>query len=262
MRQNVDFGKKQKPLMIFFQVGLIAVLVVVLFALEFRFEKIIHTYKPGVEIEITDEEAFSFDPVNIIREERSSEKVVAKVEPKPADLSEVEIKKNEVEIEEPEEEEVQEQVAESVEAVVESGKNQSESQNSSVANNMPQKKAPTLLTVEVLPAFPACKGLPRNQQMQCFEEQLRKAVSKNLIYPEDDYSAGRQGVALVEFTINEKGEFSDVKVLENNKRTTATLEMIRAAEKAVKKLKKINPAKQGDAPVKVKYTLPIGFRIQ
>jgi hypothetical protein len=39
MRQDVDFGKKQKSGAIFFQVGLIAVMVIVLFALEFRFQK-------------------------------------------------------------------------------------------------------------------------------------------------------------------------------------------------------------------------------
>ncbi len=258
MRQNVDFGKKQKPGMIFFQIGLIAVMVVVLFALEFRFEKITREYKPG-SVTITDEQPFSFDPSNIIKEERRAEKVVAKVMPRPVDFHEVEVKKDEVEIEEPKEENSKEDVGETVESTAESGENKTESQNNTIGKEVPQKTGLTVLTVEELPAFPACKGLPRNEQMQCFEEQLRKAVSKNLTYPEEDYKEGRQGVALVEFTINEEGEFSNIKILDNKR---ATPDMMKAAEKAIKKLRKINPAKQGNTPVKVKYTLPIAFKIK
>jgi TonB family protein len=178
--------------------------------------------------------------------------------PRPDNLVKVEVKKNDVKVEtEPEKDNSEEMV-----------NNTNDSNNSKVEANTTQSvsgsgnsSGHTFLTVEELPSFPACKGLPRNQQMQCFEEQLRKAVSKNLSYPEDDYESGRQGRAYVEFTINEEGEFSDVKIIES-KGAMATKEMNKAAERAVKKLKKINPAKQGNTPVKVKYTLPVTFRIQ
>lgn len=258
MRQDVDFGKKQKSGAIFFQVGLIAVMVIVLFALEFRFQK--ESQKHQEEpIVIGSEEPFNINPINIIRVNQSQTKEVAVVKmPRPDNLVKVEVKKNDVKVEtEPEKDNSEEMV-----------NNTNDSNNSKVEANTTQSvsgsgnsSGHTFLTVEELPSFPACKGLPRNQQMQCFEEQLRKAVSKNLSYPEDDYESGRQGRAYVEFTINEEGEFSDVKIIES-KGAMATKEMNKAAERAVKKLKKINPAKQGDTPVKVKYTLPVTFRIQ
>lgn len=259
MRQDVDFSKRQKSGGIFFQVGLIAVMVIVLFALEFRFKKESQNYKEDGVVVIGSEEPFNINPINIIRTESNESKVVAKVElPRPADPVELEVKKNEEEIEEPSAEIDSESSEETpIKTAAIANTNTSISSSSSEANTNGYNVA----MVEVLPSFPACKGLPRNQQMQCFEEQLRKAVSKNLTYPEDDYASSRQGRSYVEFTIDENGEFSDVKIVETNA-ATATKEMNKAAEKAVKKLKKINPAKQGNTPVKVKYTLPISFRIQ
>ncbi|MBD3723212.1 MAG: energy transducer TonB [Flavobacteriaceae bacterium] len=116
----------------------------------------------------------------------------------------------------------------------------------------------TVFSVEQLPMFPECKGLSRAEQKECFETQLSKRVIKNVVYPGDDLENGKQGTALVEFIIDEKGEIINVKALDNKR---ATLEMQLAAIKAIKKLPKLIPAKQGQKAVKVKYTLPVSFRL-
>ena len=118
---------------------------------------------------------------------------------------------------------------------------------------------PSIFTVEQLPMFQACKGLSRAEQKACFDEQLAKAIVKHLVYPEDDLEEGKQGVAQVEFIIDENGAITNVVAL-NNKR--ATSDMQKAAEKAVKRIPKLIPAKQGDKPVRIKYSIPVVFKIR
>lgn len=42
--------------------------------------------------------------------------------------------------------------------------------------------------------FEACKGLSRVDQKACFDEQMAKAITKYLVYPDNDLEKGRQGV--------------------------------------------------------------------
>jgi periplasmic protein TonB len=106
--------------------------------------------------------------------------------------------------------------------------------------------------------FKACKGLKRSEQKTCFDEQLAKAISKNLVYPNKDLANKRQGTAVVEFVIDEKGNITNVKTLDKNRATSA---MQVAAEKAVSKLPKLEPTKQGDVVVKIKYVMPVSFKV-
>ena len=71
-------------------------------------------------------------------------------------------------------------------------------------------ETPTVLNVEELPMFPACRGLSRSEQLKCFEEQMSKAVAKNAEYPEIDRENGKQGRALISFIIDENGKFINV----------------------------------------------------
>ena len=76
---------------------------------------------------------------------------------------------------------------------------------------------------------------------------------------------GRIGLAKVtsrmvpfSFIIDENGKIIDVKALDNK---NATPEMKIAAEKAVRKVSKLTPAKQGGKPVRIKYVIPVSFRL-
>ncbi|MFD2908978.1 energy transducer TonB [Flavobacterium ardleyense] len=101
--------------------------------------------------------------------------------------------------------------------------------------------------------------MSREQQMKCFEEQMAKAVNKNAVYPESDLEDGKQGMATVSFIIDETGKIVEVKALDNNRATKA---MQKAAEAAVRKVSKLTPAKQGGKPVRVKYVMPVTFKIR
>ena len=248
MKPNVDFPKKAKNSFIFFQIGLIATMLVVLFVLEFNFE--LKSKKAVVPetittIDISVPTNFKIIPkMNPIAENKpnaqpkftnqfkETTKEVPKDKVKPVDNTPKDLDTNAPK-----------------EPV-------SENPIKEVPSTKPE--TPTVLNVEELPMFPACRGLSRNEQLKCFEEQMSKAVAENAEYPEIDRENGKQGRALISFIIDENGEIIDVKALDNK---NATPEMKIAAEKAVRKVSKLTPAKQGGKPVRIKYVIPVSFRL-
>ena len=248
MKPNVDFPKKAKNSFIFFQIGLIATMLVVLFVLEFNFElKSKKDVVPEtiITIDISVPTNFKIIPkMNPIAENKpnaqpkftnqfkETTKEVPKDKVKPVDNTPKDLDTNAPK-----------------EPV-------SENPIKEVPSTKPE--TPTVLNVEELPMFPACRGLSRNEQLKCFEEQMSKAVAKNAEYPEIDRENGKQGRALISFIIDENGKIIDVKALDNK---NATPEMKIAAEKAVRKVSKLTPAKQGGKPVRIKYVIPVSFRL-
>ena len=248
MKQNVDFPKKEKNSFIFFQLGLIATMLAVLFVLEFNFElkaKKADVPKTIPTIDISVPTTFKIIPkTNPIAENKpnaqpkftnqfkETTKEVPKDKVKPVDNTPKDLDTNAPK----------------------------ESVNENPIKEVPSTKpeTPTVLNVEELPMFPACRGLSRNEQLKCFEEQMSKAVAKNAEYPEIDRENGKQGRALISFIIDENGKIIDVKALDNK---NATPEMKIAAEKAVRKVSKLTPAKQGGKPVRIKYVIPVSFRL-
>ena len=248
MKPNVDFPKKAKNSFIFFQIGLIATMLVVLFVLEFNFElkpKKAVVPETITTIDISVPTNFKIIPkMNPIAENKpnaqpkftnqfkETTKEVPKDKVKPVDNTPKDLDTNAPK----------------------------ESVNENPIKEVPSTKpeTPTVLNVEELPMFSACRGLSRSEQLKCFEEQMSKAVAKNAEYPEIDRENGKQGRALISFIIDENGKIIDVKALDNK---NATPEMKIAAEKAVRKVSKLIPAKQGGKPVRIKYVIPVSFRL-
>ena len=250
MKANVDFPKRAKNSFIYFQVGLIATMVVVLFILEFNFEnknKVI-TYKPTIEI--TPELTFVYNPAPVTKPQATTKPIVTKV-PKVAHVFKATK-------DEPKKEEDKTPLA-TQDNPADNPKTDTTPTDNPKDNGGGTTEAPTVFSVEQLPMFEACEGLSRAAQKDCFDEQMAKAIAKHLVYPESDLENGRQGVALIEFVIDENGAITNVKALDN-KRATETMQ--RAAEKAVKRVPKLSPAMHGNKPVRIKYSIPVGFRMK
>lgn len=257
MRAKEDFKKKAKNSFIYFQVGLIAAMGLALFILEFNFKdgqkkpvsvfEPIVTVEPGFEYRIAEVERVDSKPtpkpkVNIV-----VPKLTLPI------LNDVDMVDDDVKL-----------VKQDLATQDSSQETTTPDDNTNVADNKGEGTPsgpiapPTMFTVEQLPMFKACKGLQRSEQKACFDEQLAKAISKNLTYPERDYDNRKQGTALIEFVIDENGNITNVKPLENNR---ATEDMKKAAEKAVKKIPQLIPAKQGNKSVRIKYSIPITFKL-
>ncbi|WP_445714824.1 energy transducer TonB [Flavobacterium sp.] len=252
MRPNVDFQKKAKNSFIYFQVGLIATMLIVLFVLEFNFKDSAKFVSPPFTTEPIQEPIFVYNPAPATKPQVLNKPVATKIT-------------KVVHVFKPTKEEpVKEDPKTSVETQ-DNTNNTTTVETTSTSNEGKVDKpieGPTdysPFSVEQLPMFPACKGLSRAEQKACFDEQLARVIVKHLVYPEDDLEDGKQGVAQVEFIIDENGVITNVVAL-NNKR--ATSEMQKAAEKAVKRIPKLIPAKQGSKSVRIKYSIPVVFKIR
>lgn len=110
--------------------------------------------------------------------------------------------------------------------------------------------------IENVPVFPGCKG--SNEQLKaCFSKSISKHINKKF----DADLANKLGLSpgikriFVMFTINQHGEIVEVQSRAPHPRLQIE------AERVVKSLPKIIPGKQRGKPVRVKYSLPITFKV-
>lgn len=122
--------------------------------------------------------------------------------------------------------------------------------NVTVVANRLEKEADTAKEeafdmVEQMPEYPG--GLP----------ELMKYISMNVHYPEAAMKTGTQGRVVVQFIIEEDGTVSEAKVL---KKVNDDLDA--EALRVVNAMPKWTPGRQKGQPVRVKYTMPVTFRLQ
>lgn len=254
MKPNVKMKDKSQNSFIFFQIGLIATLMVVFFVLEMNFEtKSLVINKPKI-IDIS--EVYQPTP-KVITEEvvKQKQKPVAKVV-KPVVVPKVVI--NNVVASE---EEIKEAITKcATPEITENEPAVADTNESSTSETVPTN--PSLIhhpfTVESLPMFPNCININKEDQKECFEKELTKRIYKNLVYPIVDIENKREGKVYFEIVVDENGNFS---VLNKVKLEKSSPEMRNAVEASIKKLPKIIPAKIGGKGVKIRYSIPIVFSI-
>jgi len=122
--------------------------------------------------------------------------------------------------------------------------------NVTVVANRLEKEADTAKeeafdVVEQMPEYPG--GLP----------ELMKYISMNVHYPEAAMKTGTQGRVVVQFIIEEDGTVSDARVVQR-----VSDELDAEALRVVNAMLKWTPGRQKGQPVRVKYTLPVSFRLQ
>lgn len=101
-------------------------------------------------------------------------------------------------------------------------------------------------TVEVQPEFPGGT------------QAMMKYINDNIKYPTISRDAGSEGTSYVGFVINTDGSIQGVEIVKSSSDPYLNGEAIRI----VKNMPKWNPGKQGGKPVRVRYTLPIRFKLK
>ena len=99
--------------------------------------------------------------------------------------------------------------------------------------------------VEEMPSFPGGQGA------------LMSFLSSNIKYPVVAQENGVQGRVIVGFVVERDGSISDVKVMRS-----VDPSLDREAQRVVKAMPKWKPGKQNGSAVRVKYTVPVVFRLQ
>lgn len=88
-------------------------------------------------------------------------------------------------------------------------------------------------------------------------EKLMQWLSKNLKYPASAQETGTQGRVIVQFVVNKDGSIVEPKVI---KSVDPALD--KEATRVVSAMPKWNAGKQRGKPVRVRFTLPVTFRLQ
>ena len=99
--------------------------------------------------------------------------------------------------------------------------------------------------VEEMPSLPGGQGA------------LMAFLSSNIKYPVVAQENGVQGRVIVGFVVEKDGSISDVKVMRS-----VDPSLDREAQRVVKAMPKWKPGKQNGSAVRVKYTVPVVFRLQ
>ena len=112
--------------------------------------------------------------------------------------------------------------------------------------------------VQNTPVFKGCEGLSEEENIKCFERKIQQHIQRNFnseLAQDVGLSSGKYKI-LTQFVIDKLGNVTDIQI----RAPHAKLE--KETDRVVNKIPKFTPGKQNNKEVKVKYTLPITFRVE
>ena len=110
----------------------------------------------------------------------------------------------------------------------------------------PDDKPKELFDIDVLPQFPGGQA------------EMMKYLGSNIQYPEAAQKAKAEATLALGFVIEKDGSLSNIE----NLTTTVRPDLVAEAIRVVKAMPKWTPGVMDGKPVKVRYTLPIRFRLK
>ncbi len=136
-------------------------------------------------------------------------------------------------------------IVESVEITTEDDKNKEVVIQAPVAAPIEEEDNVVFQVVETMPAFPGG------------DANLFKFLGENVKYPVIAQENGIQGRVICQFVVNKDGSIVDVEVVR-----PVDPSLDKEAIRVIKSMPKWSPGKQRGKSVRVKYTLPVNFKLQ
>lgn len=120
---------------------------------------------------------------------------------------------------------------------------------------------PEIFTVvEDMPVFPGCEDAGSSaEKEQCTQNKIFGYISKNTDYPAMAKDAGISGTVYIRFLVDENGEVRDAEVLRG---VSGGKSLDEEALRVVKSLPKMKPGKQRGQAVRVQYNVPVRFNLR
>ena len=125
----------------------------------------------------------------------------------------------------------------------------------------PPAKDEIFLVVEDMPRFPGCENLPKAERIDCANKKLLQFIYKNIKYPPIAKENGIEGTVVIQFVVDKTGSITEPKIVKDIAGQCGT-EALRVVKLMGKMGEKWTPGKQRGRPVKVRYTLPVKFRLE
>lgn len=120
------------------------------------------------------------------------------------------------------------------------------------------KNGGTFAIVEEMPRFPGCEDLAGDHKTKktCADQKLLKFLYENIKYPSFARENAAEGMVVISFTVMEDGRIEDVRALRG---ICEPLE--KECLRLVNMMPVWTPGRQDGAAVRVKYNLPIRFKL-
>ncbi|MCO7184393.1 energy transducer TonB [Tenacibaculum sp. XPcli2-G] len=116
----------------------------------------------------------------------------------------------------------------------------------------------SIKNVQNTPVFKGCEGLSEEENIKCFERKIQQHIQRNFnseLAQDVELNSGKYKI-LTQFVIDKLGNVTDIQI-----RAPHT-KLKKETNRVVNKIPKFTPGKQNNKEVKVKYTLPITFRVE
>ena len=88
-------------------------------------------------------------------------------------------------------------------------------------------------------------------------QEMMRFIGENIVYPVEAAQKGIQGRAICQFVVEKDGSISNVVVI----RSSGDRDLDNEAIRVVQSMPQWKPGKQRGVPVRVKYTIPVSFRL-
>ncbi len=113
--------------------------------------------------------------------------------------------------------------------------------------------------VEFMPRFPGCEeeGKGEDDKKACSQQKMLEFIYKNITYPKAARDAGKEGIVVASFVVDKQGDLQDVEILREI--GFGTSEEVLGI---ISKMPNWIPGRQNGSVVKVRYNLPVKFKLQ
>ncbi len=226
---------------LFLQLGILLALIMVYSAFELKFTKTILNL-PAKTVVSDDAGIYVFPPVHIEKPKSSIDKLPKKL---PKLLTKVVIDETDIDI--PAEDFILKNPLPEINY-------DSIFDNLPVVDEIPKEESVPFVLVEQAPRYPGCKGKSEADFKKCFNEKIKRSISKKFNSNLDINLSGKQKIYVL-FEIDKNGDITKINAKSPYKR------LEKEAIKVINKLPKMIPGKQRNRNVGVKYTLPIVFEV-
>jgi TonB family protein len=114
--------------------------------------------------------------------------------------------------------------------------------------------------IEQIPLFENCKKLNKEEQVNCFYEEMKKHVEKHLKYPKEAKKNKVENRVITMFEIDKSGKVTNIKVRSRQKNEYQAL-FEAEAKRIIEALPLFSPGLHRGKPFKVSYSIPINFTL-
>ena len=115
-----------------------------------------------------------------------------------------------------------------------------------------------ITSVDKVPQFEGCEVATNEEALACFYEKMMQHIKENFTYPEEAAEKNITGRIAVQFVIDTDGSIINIET----KGPGNAILLEAEAKRIVALLPKFKPAMHNGKPVKIKYGLPLTFKLQ